>query len=54
VRCRRVLTALAAAVADYDEPRLRKLLREAVPEYVPTEADVLPISHARARRVLPS
>jgi FlaA1/EpsC-like NDP-sugar epimerase len=55
VRCRRVLTSLAAAVADYDEPRLRKLLREAVPEYVPTEADVIPIGHASsARRLLAS
>jgi FlaA1/EpsC-like NDP-sugar epimerase len=54
VRCRRVLAALDAAVADYDEPRLRKLLREAVPEYVPAEADVLPLEQARARRVLPS
>jgi len=53
-RCRRLLAALVAAVADYDEPRLRKLLREAVPEYSPAEADVLPIEQARARRVLPS
>ena len=53
-RCRRVLATLGAAVADYDEPRLRKLLREAVPEYAPAEADVLSIAQARARRVLPS
>ena len=53
-RFRRVLAALDAAVADYDEPRLRRLLREAVPEYVPAEADVLSIEHARARRLSPT
>lgn len=50
-RCRRILATLGAAAVDYDEPRLRILLREAVPEYAPAEADVLPIERARARRV---
>ncbi len=31
--CQRMLAALRIAVADYDEPRLHRQLREAVPEY---------------------
>ena len=54
VGCRRLLGMLAAAVADYDEPRLCKLLHEAVPEYAPAKADVLSIDQARARRLLSS
>ena len=39
--CQRVLTALRGAVADYDEARLHRLLRDAVPEYKPADRGVV-------------
>ena len=50
--CQRILAALRVAVADYDQPRLQRQLREAIPEYKPADDTVvlqLPIgrrSHA--------
>ncbi|MEO5596663.1 MAG: nucleoside-diphosphate sugar epimerase/dehydratase [Lysobacteraceae bacterium] len=57
-RCQRLLAAFSEAVASYDEALLRRLLREAVPEYAPADADVLPlevtsIDSARLRRAIP-
>ena len=46
--CQRMLAALRVAVADYDEPRLHRLLRDAVPEYKPADgAVVVPLPIAR-------
>jgi FlaA1/EpsC-like NDP-sugar epimerase len=45
--CQRMLSAMRAAVTDYDLPRLHRQLREAVPEYKPAEGGVvvqLPVS----------
>ncbi|MEO8742856.1 MAG: nucleoside-diphosphate sugar epimerase/dehydratase [Lysobacteraceae bacterium] len=39
--CQRLLSALRVAVADYDEPRLHRLLRDAVPEYKPVDGGVV-------------
>jgi FlaA1/EpsC-like NDP-sugar epimerase len=45
--CQRMLSAMRAAVSEYDLPRLHRQLREAVPEYKPADGAVvvqLPIS----------
>ncbi len=39
--CLRTLAALRVAVAEYDEPRLHRQLREAVPEYRPADGAVV-------------
>ena len=39
--CQRILAASRAAVADYDEPRLHRLLRDAIPEYKPADGAVV-------------
>lgn len=48
VALQRQLAALAIAVDDFDEPRLHRLLRDAVSEYEPARDDVVvPLSAAR-------
>jgi FlaA1/EpsC-like NDP-sugar epimerase len=39
--CQRILSALRIAVADYDQPRLHRQLREAIPEYKPVDSTVI-------------
>ncbi len=39
--CQRILATLRIAVADYDQPRLHRQLREAIPEYKPAEGAVI-------------
>lgn len=47
--CQRALAALRGAVADYDVPRLQRVLREAIPEYKPADGAVV-VSLPLARR----
>ena len=47
--CARTLAALRSAVAEYDEQRLHRLLRDAVPEYKPADSAVV-VSLPIARR----
>ncbi len=51
--CSKMFNALRTAVTEYDEPRLHRLLRDAIPEYKPAErAVVVPLPTARRNQAL--